>query len=146
MDLTKLKMKRDVHRLNRTMKHSRKLTNKNTAGHERVKFSIQKNYFQIATEYVFKIAEGSGKNTSPNLTGVLCELSWGRGGARGSRYLAVYVRFAVVAMEWNGEHRALFVDEYIHNDDSVITTQRAFRIWFQLGRHYPVPDRKTIHV
>ena len=49
-------------------------------------------------------------------------------------------------MAWHGEHRAFVVEEYIRNGESVITTQRAFRIRFELGRHDPVPDRKTIHV
>jgi hypothetical protein len=31
------------------------------------------------------------------------------------------------------------------NGGSVITTQRAFRFRFELGRHDPVPVRKTIH-
>ncbi|CAI6359906.1 unnamed protein product [Macrosiphum euphorbiae] len=49
-------------------------------------------------------------------------------------------------MAWHGEHRAFVVEEYIRNGGSAITTQRAFRIRFQLGRHDPVPDRKTIQV
>jgi hypothetical protein len=49
-------------------------------------------------------------------------------------------------MAWHGEHHAFVMEEYIRNGDSVITTQRAFRIRFELGRHDPVPDRKTIHV
>ncbi|PNF42023.1 hypothetical protein B7P43_G12304 [Cryptotermes secundus] len=49
-------------------------------------------------------------------------------------------------MAWHSEHRAFVVEEYIRNGESVITTQRAFRIRFELGRHDPVPDRKTIHV
>jgi hypothetical protein len=49
-------------------------------------------------------------------------------------------------MAWRGEHRAFVVEEYIRNGGSVITTQRAFRIRFKLGRHDPVPVRKTIHV
>ncbi|GFS56687.1 hypothetical protein TNIN_84941 [Trichonephila inaurata madagascariensis] len=66
------------------------------------------------------------------------------GGGRGSRKISVYVRFAVVAMDWHGEHRAFIVEEYIHNVCSVIIIQRAFRIRFQLGFHDPVPDRKKI--
>lgn len=49
-------------------------------------------------------------------------------------------------MAWHGEHRAFVVEEYIRNGGSAITTQRAFRIRFKLGRHDPVPDRKTIQV
>jgi transposase len=55
------------------------------------------------------------------------------------------VPFAVVTMAWRGEHRAFVVEEYIRNGGSVITTQRAFRKRFELGRHDPVPVRKTIH-
>jgi hypothetical protein len=62
------------------------------------------------------------------------------------RSIAVYVPFAVVAMAWSGDHRAFVVEEYIRNGRSVITTQRAFRIRFEFGRHDPVPVRKTIHV
>lgn len=47
---------------------------------------------------------------------------------------------------WNGEHCAFVVEEYIRNGGSVITTQRPFRIYFQLGRNDLVPDRKTIQV
>lgn len=49
-------------------------------------------------------------------------------------------------MAWHGEHLAFVVEEYIRNGGSAITSQRAFRIRFQLGRHDPVPDRKTIQV
>jgi transposase len=65
---------------------------------------------------------------------------------RGYRSIAVYVPFAVVAMAWRWEHRAFVVEEYIRNGGSVVTTQRAFHIRFKLGRHDPVPVRKTIHV
>jgi hypothetical protein len=58
----------------------------------------------------------------------------------------VYVPFAIVAMAWRGEYRAFVVEEYIRNGGSVITTQRAFRIRLELGRHDPVSVRKTIHV
>ncbi|GFY57560.1 DUF4817 domain-containing protein [Trichonephila inaurata madagascariensis] len=47
-------------------------------------------------------------------------------------------------MTWHREHRAFVVDEYIHNGGSVITTQRAFRIRFQLGCNDQ--NGKTIHV
>jgi hypothetical protein len=53
------------------------------------------------------------------------------------------VPFAVVAMAWRGEHRAFVVEEYIRNGGSLITIQRAFRIRFELGRHDPVPGRRT---
>ncbi|GFT41158.1 hypothetical protein TNCV_5034391 [Trichonephila clavipes] len=44
------------------------------------------------------------------------------------------------------EHHAFVVGEYIHNGGFVITTQSAFRIRFQLGRHDPFPNNKTIRV
>jgi len=56
------------------------------------------------------------------------------------------VPFLVVAMAWHSEHCAFVVEEYIRNGGSVITTQWAFRIWFKLGRHDSVLDRKTIQV
>ncbi|GFV46893.1 hypothetical protein TNCV_4289721 [Trichonephila clavipes] len=59
--------------------------------------------------------------------------------------MAVYLRFAVVAMAWQGEHRAFLGGQYIYNGGSVITTQRAFRIRLQLGRYDPVLDKNTIH-
>ncbi|GFW63634.1 DUF4817 domain-containing protein [Trichonephila clavipes] len=65
---------------------------------------------------------------------------------RGSRSLAVYVRFAVVAMAWHGEYCTFVLEEYIHNGGSVFTTRRVFRVRFQLDRHDSVPDRKTIPV
>ncbi|GFX51035.1 DUF4817 domain-containing protein [Trichonephila clavipes] len=49
-------------------------------------------------------------------------------------------------MDWHDEHLAFIVEEYIHNGCFVITIQRAFHIRFQLDRHDPVLDRKTIHV
>lgn len=47
-------------------------------------------------------------------------------------------------MAWSGEHRAFVVEEFIKNGGSLISTQRAFRVRFALGRHDLVPDRKTI--
>jgi len=47
-------------------------------------------------------------------------------------------------MAWLGEHRAFIVDEFIKNGGSPVTTQRAFRIRFALGRREAVPDKKTI--
>ena len=48
-------------------------------------------------------------------------------------------------MAWSGEHRAFAVEEQLKNE-SVITTQRAFRRHFGLGRHSRVPDGKTIRL
>lgn len=47
-------------------------------------------------------------------------------------------------MAWSGKHLAFVVQEFINNGGSLISTQRAFRIRVALGRHDPVPDRKTI--
>ena len=49
-------------------------------------------------------------------------------------------------MAWSGKHRAFVVEEHIKNGESVITTQRAFRRRFGLGRHAPVPEGKTIRL
>jgi len=50
----------------------------------------------------------------------------------------------VFIMAWSGEHCAFVVKEFIINGSSLISTQRAFRVQFMLGRHDPVPDSKTI--
>ncbi|PRD29179.1 UNVERIFIED_CONTAM: hypothetical protein NCL1_30189 [Trichonephila clavipes] len=63
---------------------------------------------------------------------------------RGSRSLVVYVRFAIVALACHGILHLLWTSKFI-NGGFVITTQRAFLMRFQLDRHDPVPDRKTIH-
>jgi len=47
-------------------------------------------------------------------------------------------------MNWTGEHRAFVIETFMKSNESVITTQRTFRTHFALGRHAPVPDRKTI--
>ncbi|XP_036366112.1 uncharacterized protein LOC118766669 [Octopus sinensis] len=47
-------------------------------------------------------------------------------------------------MNWTGEHRTFIVETFIKTNDSVTTTQRAFRLHFNLGRHDPVPARNTI--
>ena len=43
-----------------------------------------------------------------------------------------------------GEHRVFVIETFMKSNESVITTQRTFRTHFALGRHVPVPDRKTI--
>ncbi|GFQ82156.1 DUF4817 domain-containing protein [Trichonephila clavata] len=48
-------------------------------------------------------------------------------------------------MASHSEYRTFIVEEYIHNGGFVTTTQRTFRIRFQLGRHDPIPYRKTSH-
>ena len=47
-------------------------------------------------------------------------------------------------MNWTDEHRAFVIETFMKNNESVITTQRTLRTHFALGRHAPVPDRKTI--
>ncbi|CAI9738332.1 XP_033610977.1uncharacterized protein LOC117283012 [Octopus vulgaris] len=47
-------------------------------------------------------------------------------------------------MVWTGPERAFAVETYIKNGESVITTQRAFRIHFGLNRNDAVPGRKSI--
>ena len=42
-------------------------------------------------------------------------------------------------MAWSGEHRAFVVEQFVKNGESVIATQRSFRIHFSLNRHDPVP-------
>ena len=63
---------------------------------------------------------------------------------RGYISVGAYVPFSVCAMAWHGEHRSFVVEEFIKNGGSVISTQRAFRIRFELGRRDSVPDAKTI--
>ena len=47
-------------------------------------------------------------------------------------------------MNWTGEHRAFAIETFIKSNESVITTIRAFRTHFAIGRHGQVPDRKTV--
>jgi len=49
-------------------------------------------------------------------------------------------------MAWLGEHRAFIVEEFIKNGGSPVTTQRAFRIRFALGRRAAVPEKRTIYL
>jgi len=48
-------------------------------------------------------------------------------------------------MVWLGELLAFIVEEFIKNGGSPVTTQRAFRIRFALGRREAVPVKKTIY-
>jgi len=48
-------------------------------------------------------------------------------------------------MAWLGEYRAFIVEEFIKNGGSPVTTQRALRIRFALGRREAVSDKKTIY-
>ena len=49
-----------------------------------------------------------------------------------------------VAMEqWTAQHRAFVIEAYFKNGDSAVTTQRLFRIHFNI-HHGHVPCRNTI--
>ena len=54
--------------------------------------------------------------------------------------------FAVlVAMEqWSPQHRAFVVETFLKNGESVIVTQRNFRLHFNVARHGRIPSRNTI--
>ena len=54
--------------------------------------------------------------------------------------------FSMYTFKWLEEHRAFIVEEFIKNGGSPVTTQRAFRIRFALGRREVVPDKKTIYL
>jgi hypothetical protein len=46
--------------------------------------------------------------------------------------------------QWSAVHRVFAVETFFKNNDSVITTQRIFRLHFNIGRHGRVPDCNTI--
>jgi transposase len=46
--------------------------------------------------------------------------------------------------QWSAQHRAFVVEAYFKNGDSAVTTQRLFRIHFNIPRHGRVPRRNTI--
>lgn len=52
--------------------------------------------------------------------------------------------FSVSAMPWSGEHHGFAVRTYFENGHSVIATQRAFRLHFNIPCHGPIPDGKAI--
>ena len=47
-------------------------------------------------------------------------------------------------MPWLGEHRGFAVRTFLENGRSVVATQRAFRLHFQISRHGRIPDGKLI--
>ena len=47
-------------------------------------------------------------------------------------------------MAWTGKHRAFIVENFLPNGESVTASLRNFRNHFQLSRHDPVPDSKTL--
>lgn len=52
---------------------------------------------------------------------------------------------SLVAMErWTAEHRAYVVETFFRNNDSVILTQRSFRIRFNVPPRGAIPSRNTI--
>ncbi|KAF2356868.1 Protein of unknown function DUF4817, partial [Trinorchestia longiramus] len=52
--------------------------------------------------------------------------------------------FLVAAMPWSSKYRSFAVHTYLENGHSVIATQRAFRLHFNIPRHGPIPDGKAI--
>lgn len=47
-------------------------------------------------------------------------------------------------MPWSGEHRGFAMRTFLENGRSVVATQRAFRLHFNIPRHGPIPDGKAI--
>ncbi|KAF2354392.1 Protein of unknown function DUF4817 [Trinorchestia longiramus] len=47
-------------------------------------------------------------------------------------------------MPWTSEYRCFVVRTYLENGHSVVATQRAFRLHFNIPRHGPIPDDKAI--
>ena len=47
-------------------------------------------------------------------------------------------------MTWTGKHRAFIVENFLPNGESVTASLRNFRNHFELSRHDPVPDSKTL--
>ena len=46
--------------------------------------------------------------------------------------------------QWSPQHRAFIVETYFKNGESVIVTQRKFRLHFNVPRHGRIPSRNTI--
>jgi hypothetical protein len=46
--------------------------------------------------------------------------------------------------QWRSQHRAFFVETFFKNDESVLVTQRKFRLLFNVPRHGRIPSRTTI--
>ena len=51
---------------------------------------------------------------------------------------------SVAIMRWSSEERAFAVEAYFSHQQSVVATQRTFRIHFNVAPRGPVPDRKSI--
>ena len=54
-----------------------------------------------------------------------------------------FISFSITHMDWTGQHRE-FIEETFIKNESVTTTQKAFRLHLGLGRYIPVPTRNTI--
>ena len=50
----------------------------------------------------------------------------------------------VTAMRWSNKERAFAVESYFSNDHSIIATQRAFRIRFNIRTGAPLPGRQSL--
>jgi len=46
--------------------------------------------------------------------------------------------------QWSPEHRAFVVETFFKNGESVIVTQRKFRLHFNVPHHERIPSRNTI--
>ena len=51
---------------------------------------------------------------------------------------------SVAIMPWSGVHRGFVVRTFFENNQSIVATQRAFRLHFNIPRHGLIPDSKTI--
>lgn len=68
----------------------------------------------------------------------------GVGSGAGSHCDCCIIPFSVDAMIWTGQHRGFAVRTFFENGRSVIATQRAFRVHFNIPRNVTVPSGKTI--
>ena len=85
---------------------------------------------------------GCGRKTWRFLSSVILAIVWG--GVMQPRSAGSWLHAISVAMEqWTGQHPAFVLDAYSKNSDSAVTTQRLFRIHFNIPRHGRVPCRNT---
>ena len=93
--------------------------------------------------WFFMHSTGCGRKTWRFLSSVILAIVWG--GVMQPRSAGSWLHAISVAMEqWTAQHRALVVEAYFKNGDSAVTTQRLFRIHFNIPRHCRVPCRNTI--
>jgi len=45
---------------------------------------------------------------------------------------------------WSVEHRAITVEMYLKNNDSVVVTQRLFRWYFNINQNDSIPSHNTV--